>query len=288
MTSPLKPAYQVFTREHDELMSAPEVLAEYQQDRPDLTQQFSNFVLERLEEIKAPAQVGGDAKRPVTFLLDCSGSMRGTPISVIIPSLIRIGDMLQAQGRPFEILGFTTRSWKGGNSRIEWIATGRDPQVPGRLCDLRHIVFKSRDAEWESVRMALTLTFLDGLLKENVDGEALEWAASRAAIYHRGEENLPAPGIVLITDGPPVDDSTIAANPEEFLNTHLVQVKAAIRQQMPLSVVAIKGGDDQIAQHPEAVQTAPHIEHIGDRPEDRVTNAIAQAIEKLEDWTPAS
>src|SRR5204862_6365268 len=154
----------------------------------------------------------------VTLLIDNSGSMRGRPISVAAMSADILARTLERCAVKVEILGFTTRAWKGGQSRERWIAAGKPPN-PGRLNDLRHIVYKSADAPWRRARKNLGLMLREGLLKENIDGEALQWAHNR--LIGRPEERRV---LMVISDGAPVDDSTLSVNPGNYLEKHLREV----------------------------------------------------------------
>jgi cobaltochelatase CobT len=156
----------------------------------------------------------------VTLLLDNSGSMRGRPISIAAICADVLARTLERCSVKVEILGFTTRAWKGGQSREEWLAEGR-PQGPGRLNDLRHIIYKSADAPWRRARPNLGLMMKEGLLKENIDGEALEWAHRRMAVRQESRKIL-----MVISDGAPVDDSTLSVNPANYLEKHLRDVIA--------------------------------------------------------------
>jgi len=154
----------------------------------------------------------------VTLLIDNSGSMRGRPISIAAISADILARTLERCGVKTEILGFTTRAWKGGQSRETWLAAGRPPQ-PGRLNDIRHIVYKKADEPWRRARTSLGLMMREGLLKENIDGEALLWAHAR--LVARPEERRI---LMVISDGAPVDDSTLSVNSGSYLERHLRQV----------------------------------------------------------------
>ncbi|MCB2119528.1 MAG: cobaltochelatase subunit CobT, partial [Rhodobacteraceae bacterium] len=161
----------------------------------------------------------------VTLLLDNSGSMRGRPISIAAICADVLARTLERCQVKVEILGFTTRAWKGGQSRERWLAQGRPPQ-PGRLNDLRHIIYKGADAPWRRVRSNLGLMMKEGLLKENIDGEALEWAHRR--MIHRPEQRKI---LMVISDGAPVDDSTLSVNPANYLEKHLRDVIAMVERR---------------------------------------------------------
>ncbi len=151
----------------------------------------------------------------MTLLLDNSGSMRGRPITVAATCADILARTLERCGVKVEILGFTTRAWKGGQSREAWLAAGK-PANPGRLNDLRHIIYKSADAPWRRARKNLGLMMREGLLKENIDGEALDWAHKR--LLARTEQRKI---LMMISDGAPVDDSTLSVNPGNYLERHL-------------------------------------------------------------------
>ena len=151
----------------------------------------------------------------VTLLLDNSGSMRGRPITVAATCADILARTLERCGVSVEILGFTTRAWKGGQAREKWLKDGKPPN-PGRLNDLRHIIYKSADAPWRRARRNLGLMMREGLLKENIDGEALLWAHNR--LIGRPEQRKI---LMMISDGAPVDDSTLSVNPGNYLERHL-------------------------------------------------------------------
>ena len=174
----------------------------------------------------------------VTLLIDNSGSMRGRPISIAAISADILARTLERCGVKTEILGFTTRAWKGGQSRETWLAAGRPPQ-PGRLNDVRHIVYKKADEPWRRARANLGLMMREGLLKENIDGEALLWAHSR--LIARPEERRI---LMVISDGAPVDDSTLSVNSGSYLERHLRQVIQWIETRSPVELVAIGIGHD--------------------------------------------
>src|SRR4030095_15499059 len=151
----------------------------------------------------------------VTLLLDNSGSMRGRPITVAATCADILARTLERCGVQVDILGFTTRAWKGGQSREAWLAAGKSAN-PGRLNDLRHIIYKAADAPWRRSRKNLGLMMREGLLKENIDGEALDWAHKR--LLARPEQRRI---LMMISDGAPVDDSTLSVNPGNYLERHL-------------------------------------------------------------------
>ena len=174
----------------------------------------------------------------VTLLIDNSGSMRGRPIGIAAISADILARTLERVGVKVEILGFTTRAWKGGQSREAWLAAGRPPQ-PGRLNDLRHIVYKQADEPWRRAKKSLGLMMREGLLKENIDGEALLWAHGR--LIARPEDRKV---LMVISDGAPVDDSTLSVNSGSYLERHLRQVIAYSEGKSPVELVAIGIGHD--------------------------------------------
>jgi cobaltochelatase CobT len=183
----------------------------------------------------------------VTLLIDNSGSMRGRPISIAAISADVLARTLERCQVKVEILGFTTRAWKGGQSRETWLAAQRPP-VPGRLNDLRHIVYKPADAPWRRARPNLGLMMKEGLLKENIDGEALEWAHRRLAGRPEARKVL-----MVISDGAPVDDSTLSVNPANYLERHLRDVIAMIERRRLVELIAIGIGHDVTRYYNRAV-----------------------------------
>jgi cobaltochelatase CobT len=183
----------------------------------------------------------------VTLLIDNSGSMRGRPISIAAISADILARTLERCGVKVEVLGFTTRAWKGGQSREQWLNEGR-PAAPGRLNDLRHIVYKRADAPWRRARANLGLMMKEGLLKENIDGEALEWAYRR--LMKRPEQRRI---MMVISDGAPVDDSTLSVNPSNFLEKHLRDVIAMIERKKAVELLAIGIGHDVTRYYSRAV-----------------------------------
>ena len=192
----------------------------------------------------------------VTLLIDNSGSMRGRPISIAAISADVLARTLERCGVKTEILGFTTRAWKGGQSRESWLAGGK-PQHPGRLNDLRHIVYKKADEPWRRARRNLGLMMREGLLKENIDGEALLWAHTR--LLARPEDRRI---LMVISDGAPVEDSTLSVNSAGYLETHLRKVIDWIERQSPVQLVAIGIGHDVTRYYKRAV-TIMDVEQLG-------------------------
>ncbi len=183
----------------------------------------------------------------VSLLIDNSGSMRGRPIAVAAMCADILARTLERCGVKVEILGFTTRSWKGGQSREQWLRQGKRAN-PGRLNDLRHIIYKAADTPWRRARRNLGLMLREGLLKENIDGEAILWAHQR--ILGRMEQRRI---LMVISDGAPVDDSTLSANPGNYLEQHLRQVIDWIEQRSPIELLAIGIGHDVTRYYRRAV-----------------------------------
>jgi cobaltochelatase CobT len=192
----------------------------------------------------------------VTLLIDNSGSMRGRPITIAAMSADVLARTLERCGVKVEVLGFTTRAWKGGQSREQWIADGKRPN-PGRLNDLRHIIYKAADAPWRRARKNLGLMLREGLLKENIDGEALMWAHNR--LLARPEQRRI---LMVISDGAPVDDSTLSVNPGNYLERHLRDVIEYIETRSPVDLIAIGIGHDVTRYYRRAV-TIVDVEQLG-------------------------
>ena len=183
----------------------------------------------------------------VTILLDNSGSMRGRPISIAAICADVLARTLERCQVKCEILGFTTRTWKGGQSREDWLQNGR-PECPGRLNDLRHIIYKDADAPWRRSRPNLGLMMKEGLLKENIDGEALEWAHKRMMARPEARRIL-----MVISDGAPVDDSTLSVNSAAYLEKHLRDVITMIEKRSAVELTAIGIGHDVTRYYERAV-----------------------------------
>ncbi|MDP6475704.1 MAG: cobaltochelatase subunit CobT [Alphaproteobacteria bacterium] len=205
----------------------------------------------------------------VTLLIDNSGSMRGRPILVATMCADILARTLERCGVKVEILGFTTRAWKGGQARERWLGQGR-PRNPGRLNDLRHIVYKTADEPWRRARKGLGLMLREGLLKENIDGEALLWAHDR--LLGRIEERRV---IMVISDGAPVDDSTLSVNPRNYLEQHLRAVIQWIELYSPVQLLAIGIGHDVTRYYQHAV-TITDAEQLGGT----MTEKLAELFEE--------
>jgi cobaltochelatase CobT len=205
----------------------------------------------------------------VTLLLDNSGSMRGRPIMVAAMCADILARTLERCAVKTEVLGFTTRAWKGGQSREKWIADGKPPH-PGRLNDLRHIVYKAADEPWRRARKNLGLMMREGLLKENIDGEALMWAHSRLA--HRPEQRRI---LMVISDGAPVDDSTLSVNAGNYLERHLRHVIEDIEGKSDVELVAIGIGHDVTRYYRKAV-TIVDAEQLGGAMTDQLISLFVE------------
>src|ERR1700678_140885 len=209
----------------------------------------------------------------VTLLLDNSGSMSGRPITVAATCADILARTLERCGVKVEILGFTTRAWKGSQSREAWLQAGKPP-APGRLNDLRHIIYKAADAPWRRARKNLGLMMREGLLKENIDGEALDWAHQR--LVNRTEQRRI---LMVISDGAPVDDSTLSVNSGHYLERHLRTVIHEIENASPVELIAIGIGHDVRRYYRRAV-TIVDVEQLG--------GAITDQLAELFDEEPRS
>jgi cobaltochelatase CobT len=294
-----EPAYKVFTTAHDEIVSAEELceLEELTRLRAYLDQQLTNLsnVVSRLAnrlqrkllaqqnrswsfdleegllDVARLTRVIIDPTAPLSFkqekdtefrdtvvslLIDNSGSMRGRPIMVAAVCADILARTLERCGVKVEILGFTTRAWKGGATRDDWLKAGKPP-APGRLNDLRHVIYKSADAPWRRARKNLGLMMREGLLKENIDGEALMWAHQR--LIARTEQRRI---LMVISDGAPVDDSTLSVNSGHYLERHLRRVIAEVESRSPVELIAIGIGHDVTRYYRRAV-TIVDVEQLG-------------------------
>jgi cobaltochelatase CobT len=211
----------------------------------------------------------------VTLLLDNSGSMRGRPITVAATCADILARTLERCGVKVEILGFTTRAWKGGQSRESWLAAGKPPN-PGRLNDLRHIIYKSADAPWRRARKNLGLMMREGLLKENIDGEALDWAHKRLLARNEQRKIL-----MMISDGAPVDDSTLSVNPGNYLERHLRWIIEDIETRSPVELIAIGIGHDVTRYYRRAV-TIVDAEELGGAMTDKLAELFDESAQAEE------
>lgn len=214
----------------------------------------------------------------VTLLLDNSGSMRGRPIMVAACCADILARTLERCGVKVEILGFTTKAWKGGQSREEWLAAGK-PGAPGRLNDLRHIIYKTADAPWRRAKNSLALMMREGLLKENIDGEALAWAHAR--LLARPEQRRI---LMMISDGAPVDDSTLSVNNSgNYLEQHLRQVIHEIETRSSVELLAIGIGHDVTRYYSRAVTISDPSELAG-----AMTEKLVELFEEKSEARPSA
>ena len=193
----------------------------------------------------------------VTLLIDNSGSMRGRPITIAAICADILSRTLERCSVKVEILGFTTKNWKGGQSREYWNKNNK-PKNPGRLNDLRHIIYKSADAHWRQVKNNLGLMLKEGLLKENIDGEAISWAFNR--LKKRKEERKI---LMVISDGAPVDDSTLSVNSGDFLEKHLKKMVKFIENKTDVEILAIGIGHDVSRYYDKAIKITD-VNELGD------------------------
>jgi cobaltochelatase CobT len=215
----------------------------------------------------------------VTILIDNSGSMRGRPIMVAAVCADILARTLERCGVKTEILGFTTRAWKGGSSREDWLKAGK-PAQPGRLNDLRHIIYKAADAPWRRARRNLGLMMREGLLKENIDGEALIWAHHRLIGRPEARRIL-----MVISDGAPVDDSTLSVNSGHYLERHLREVITEIETKSPVQLIAIGIGHDVTRYYRRAV-TIVDVEQLAGAITDQLAELFEEEPRKVNRRTP--
>ncbi|VAX07103.1 Aerobic cobaltochelatase CobT subunit [hydrothermal vent metagenome] len=209
----------------------------------------------------------------VTLLIDNSGSMRGRPITIAAMCADILARTLERCGVKVEILGFTTKAWKGGKSRLKWLENDK-PVKPGRLNDLRHIIYKTADSPWRRTRNNLGLMLKEGLLKENIDGESLLWAHSR--LMNRTEERRI---LMVISDGAPVDDSTLSTNNANYLEDHLRGVIDWIEKRSPVELLAIGIGHDVTRYYQNAI-TVMDAEQLGEAITAQLSDLFDEKIRK--------
>ena len=209
----------------------------------------------------------------VTLLIDNSGSMRGRPITIAAICADILSRTLERCGVKVEILGFTTKNWKGGQSREKWNLAKKEPN-PGRLNDLRHIIYKSADAPWRQSKKNIGLMLKEGLLKENIDGEAILWAYNR--IKKRKEDRKI---IMVISDGAPVDDSTLSVNSGDYLEKHLKQIVKFIEDKTDSEILAIGIGHDVSRYYSKAIKITD-VQELGDVMFDQLSNLFNKKIKK--------
>lgn len=207
----------------------------------------------------------------VTLLIDNSGSMRGRPITMAAMCADILSRTLERCGVKVELLGFTTKEWKGGQAYKQWIKDGRPPN-PGRLNDLRHIVYKPADAAWRTARKNIGLMLKDGILKENIDGEAILWASQR--LLKRPERRRI---LMVISDGAPVDDSTLSANGGSYLDRHLREVISDIEERSPIELLAIGIGHDVTRYYRRAV-TISDIDKLGETMMEQLSALFSDSV----------
>ncbi len=231
---------------------------------------LSRVVTDPLHSLSFKRELEADFRDTiVTLLIDNSGSMRGRPIMVAATCADILARTLERCGVKTEILGFTTKAWKGGQSREQWLAAGK-PEMPGRLNDLRHIIYKDADMPWRRAKGNLGLMMREGLLKENIDGEALLWAHQRLLARHEQRRIL-----MVISDGAPVDDSTLSVNSGSYLERHLRRVIEDIETRSPIELIAVGIGHDVTRYYKRAI-TLVDAEELGGA----LTDKLAELFEE--------
>ncbi len=210
----------------------------------------------------------------VTILIDNSGSMRGKPISVAAICADILARTLERCAVKVEILGFTTKHWKGGSSREKWMKNDK-PYLPGRLNDLRHIIYKSADTPWRQAKNNMGLMLKEGLLKENIDGEALRWAYSKMS--RRKEERKI---LMVISDGAPVDDSTLSTNSSDYLESNLKNIVRWIETRTNIELLAIGIGHDVTRYYNQAVKITD-VQDLGDVMINQLTDLFVEKSKKI-------
>ena len=209
----------------------------------------------------------------VSLLIDNSGSMRGRPITVAAMSADILARTLERCGVKVEILGFTTKAWKGGKSREHWMQNKKIP-APGRLNDLRHIIYKAADEPWRRSKKNLGLMMREGLLKENIDGEALLWAHKRLQVRYEARKIL-----MVISDGAPVDDSTLSVNTGNYLEKHLRGVIEWIESKSAIQLLAVGIGHDVTRYYKRAV-TIVDAEQLADVMTEQLVDLFEESEKK--------
>ena len=209
----------------------------------------------------------------VTILIDNSGSMRGKPISVAAICADILSRTLERCSVKVEILGFTTKHWKGGSAREKWMQNNK-PTSPGRLNDLRHIIYKSADTPWRQSKKNMGLMLKEGLLKENIDGEALKWSYNK--ILKRKEERKI---LMVISDGAPVDDSTLSTNTSDYLETNLKNVVKWIENKSDIELLAIGIGHDVTRYYKKAIKIVD-VQDLGDVMINQLTDLFTSKKDK--------
>ena len=209
----------------------------------------------------------------VTILIDNSGSMRGKPISVAAICADILSRTLERCSVKVEILGFTTCHWKGGSSREKWVKNNK-PNNPGRLNDLRHIIYKSADTPWRQAKNNMSLMLKEGLLKENIDGESLKWTYNKM-IKRKEERKI----LMVISDGAPVDDSTLSTNPSDYLESNLKNVVKWIENKSNIELLAIGIGHDVTRYYKKAVKIVD-VQDLGDVMINQLTELFTEKNKK--------
>ena len=231
---------------------------------------LSRIIIDPLHSLSYKVEKNTDFKDTVvTLLIDNSGSMRGRPISVAAICADILSRTLERCSVKVEVLGFTTKNWKGGKSREKWNLNNK-PSLPGRLNDLRHIVYKSADTPWRQAKNNLGLMLKEGLLKENIDGEALLWAFKR--ISKRREERKI---LMIISDGAPVDDSTLSVNSGDYLEKHLKQTVSWIEENSKIEILAVGIGHDVTRYYKKAIKIAD-VQELGDVMINQLTDLFSE------------
>ncbi len=280
--------YKIYSTAHDEIVRGVDLLNG--NESGTLTPWDMDEAMAADAAISRLPQMGmwdipeGDS--PLRFLIDCSGSMRGIPMVTVVAALRKLGDELTIEGRPFEILGYTTATWKGGEPRKAFIAqrnidyqdenfNGYE-EGPGRLNALRHIVIKGMEEDWDEVgRPSLIGLLRSGMLKENIDGEALLWTRDRMR-----NDAKPA-GLIVISDGVPIDDSTLSQNPSDFLANHLAEVLADFEKDgVVIQAVAMNAHERFPIAYPDPVivKDPRRRSDMGERYDVQWGNALFQGI----------
>lgn len=219
--------YEIYTTEFDEEIKASDLVSE--KERVLLAQFMQKQLTDHAQHITKPDDLRSIFNTSslknacVTLLLDNSGSLRGMPLHLMVTTVMITAEALNSANIPFEVLGFTTRQWKGGQSRKKWLENGR-PMNPGRLNDLRHIQYKTIGESWNTAKPNLGVMMKEGLLKENIDGEAVLWAHKRQQAIGMGRRI-----IIKMSDGAPIDDSTMVSNPDNYLKDHLDVAEKLVR-----------------------------------------------------------
>lgn len=239
------------------------------------TSRLTNVILDPFQPLAFKQEKDTSFKDTVvSLLIDSSGSMRGRSITIAAMCADILGQTLERCSVKVEILGFTTRAWRGGQSRELWLQQGK-PIQPGRLNDLRHIVYKSADMPWRRSRRNLGLMMREELLKENVDGEALLWAHNR--IVGRTEDRKI---LMVISDGLPVDNSTLLVNPSNYLEQHLKYAIDQIENHSPVELVAIGIGHD-VTHHYRRAVTITDAEQLGDAMTDQLVDLFDEQSNRV-------